>query len=96
MATTVNFQSMKIVLANLWHPLGGVTINDIGEKRFLFRFYCEADITRVLKGSSWTFNNHLLVIATLSNEVDLMEVPLLKAGFGCRSTIFLWACSRKQ
>lgn len=72
---------MKTVLANLWHALGGVTITDIEEKRFLFRFYCEAKITRVVKGSPWTFNSHLLFIETLSNSVDPLETPLLKARF---------------
>lgn len=64
-ATTVNFMSMKTVLANIWHPLEGVTITDIGEIRFLFRFYCEADLARVVKGAPWTFNNHLLVFEVL-------------------------------
>lgn len=40
----VNFQSMKSMLANLWHLLGGVTISHIGEKRFTFRFYYVVDI----------------------------------------------------
>lgn len=79
--TTVNFQSMKTVLAKLWHPLGGVTITDIGEKMFLFRFYCEAEETRIMKGSLWTFNNHLLVVADLTNGMDPLEIPLLKAIF---------------
>lgn len=63
--TTINFQSMKIVLVNLWYALGGVTITDIGEKMFLFRFYCEANITRVVKDSPWTFNNHFLWLLKL-------------------------------
>ncbi|MBA0677775.1 hypothetical protein Goari_019164, partial [Gossypium aridum] len=25
---------MRTVMANLWHPLGGVSIADVGEKRF--------------------------------------------------------------
>lgn len=33
-ATTVNFLSMKTVSVNLWHPLGEVTITDMGEKGF--------------------------------------------------------------
>lgn len=36
--SSVNFQSMKTIFANLCHPLGGVTITDIGEKRLMFRF----------------------------------------------------------
>lgn len=36
--TTINFQSMRIVLANLWYPLDGVTITNIGEKCFCSGF----------------------------------------------------------
>lgn len=80
-ATTINFQSMKSAFANLWHPLGGVTITDIGEKRYLFQFYYEADKTRIVNSSPWTFNNHLFVFTALSNGMDSLEVPLLKVGF---------------
>ncbi|KAK5834505.1 hypothetical protein PVK06_018386 [Gossypium arboreum] len=80
-ATTVNFESMQMVMANLWHPFGGVTITDIGEKRFLFHFYCEVDLDRVVKGWPCTFNNHLLVIHTLKEGDDPLEVPLLYANF---------------
>ncbi|MBA0793989.1 hypothetical protein Gohar_018359 [Gossypium harknessii] len=35
-ASVINFQSMRNTFVNLWHPIGGVTILDLGEKRFLF------------------------------------------------------------
>ncbi|KAH1107886.1 hypothetical protein J1N35_011654 [Gossypium stocksii] len=75
-ATVINFQSMCMVMANLRHPLGGVTIIDIGEKRILFRFYCEVDRDRVVKGSLWTFNNHCLILSILKEEDNLLEVSL--------------------
>ncbi|TYH95269.1 hypothetical protein ES332_A12G094400v1 [Gossypium tomentosum] len=34
----VHFLFLKKTLANLWHPLGGVSITDIGEKRYVFCF----------------------------------------------------------
>ncbi|KAH1098557.1 hypothetical protein J1N35_015478 [Gossypium stocksii] len=49
-------------MANIWHPLEGVQISDLGEKRFLFKFFNEVDIHRVITGAPWTFNNHLLII----------------------------------
>lgn len=79
--TTVNFQSMKIVLANLWHPLGGATITEIGDKRFLFQFYCEANLSRIVKGAPWTFNSYLLVFEQLQSGVDPLEVPLFRTVF---------------
>ncbi|MFQ6623724.1 hypothetical protein Gotur_003294 [Gossypium turneri] len=32
-ASVVNFPTLKNVMANLWHPLGGIQISDLGEKR---------------------------------------------------------------
>ncbi|MBA0727816.1 hypothetical protein Golax_000770 [Gossypium laxum] len=61
---------MKNTLANLWHPLGGVQILDLGEKRYLFRFFNIVDKNRVVKGTPWAFNNHLLVFNRLDNSED--------------------------
>ncbi|KAH1114870.1 hypothetical protein J1N35_008248 [Gossypium stocksii] len=49
-------------MANLWHPLGGIQISDLGEKRYLFRFFHKVDVEHVMSGTPWTFNNHLLVL----------------------------------
>ncbi|MBA0642063.1 hypothetical protein Goklo_026523 [Gossypium klotzschianum] len=72
-ATTINFQSMRTVMANLWHPLGGISIMEVGEKRFVFQFYCEIDFDRVVKGAPWTFNNHLLVFHHLKQGEGPLE-----------------------
>lgn len=42
----VDFDSMRNTMANVWHPIGGVTIIDPSEKDFLFRFYYEVDVDR--------------------------------------------------
>ncbi|MBA0858815.1 hypothetical protein Goshw_000660 [Gossypium schwendimanii] len=42
---------MHSIMANLWHPIGGVSISDLGEKRFRFRFYTVVNIDRVLQSS---------------------------------------------
>ncbi|MBA0792610.1 hypothetical protein Gohar_017094, partial [Gossypium harknessii] len=76
-ATTINFQSMRTVMANLWHPLGGISIMEVEEKRFVFQFYCEIDFDRVVKGTPWTFNNHLLVFHHLKQGEGPLEVDLL-------------------
>ncbi|MBA0576239.1 hypothetical protein Golob_023848 [Gossypium lobatum] len=72
---------MRTVMTDLWHPLGGVSIADVGEKRFLFQFYCEMDFDRVVKGAPWTFNNHLLVFHHLKQGEDPLEVDLLYTEF---------------
>lgn len=35
----VNFASLKRTLANLWHLLGGITITNLGNKRYIFKFF---------------------------------------------------------
>ncbi|MBA0636734.1 hypothetical protein Godav_022130 [Gossypium davidsonii] len=59
------------------HPLGGISIMEVGEKRFVFQFYCEIDFDRVVKGAPWTFNNHLLVFHHLKQGEGPLEVDLL-------------------
>ncbi|MBA0578914.1 hypothetical protein Gorai_021185, partial [Gossypium raimondii] len=34
-------------MADLWHPIGGTAITDIGEKRYLFKFFHVVDMDRV-------------------------------------------------
>ncbi|MBA0813594.1 hypothetical protein Gohar_027428, partial [Gossypium harknessii] len=58
--SVVYFQAMRNAIANLWHPLGGVAILDLREKRYLFKFYNQLDLDWVINGAPWTFNNHLL------------------------------------
>ncbi|MBA0785241.1 hypothetical protein Gotri_026827 [Gossypium trilobum] len=45
-ASVVNFLAMKNTMANLWHPLGGIQIFELGEKRYMFRFFYEVDLKR--------------------------------------------------
>ncbi|KAA3459399.1 nucleolin-like [Gossypium australe] len=51
--SVVNFLFLKNTLADLWHPLRGVTITEMEDKRILFRFYCKIDLKRVMDGLPW-------------------------------------------
>lgn len=75
--SVVHFPMMRNTIPNIWHPLGGVLILDLGEKRFLFKFYHGLDISKGHKWASWTFNNHLLVFHRLKDSEDPMEVLLI-------------------
>ncbi|MBA0737194.1 hypothetical protein Gogos_010667 [Gossypium gossypioides] len=72
---------MRRTLANLWHPLGGVSITDIGEKRVLFIFYYEVDIKRVIEGMPWSFNRHLIIFHPMGPGEDPLQVPLIYIEF---------------
>ncbi|MBA0756367.1 hypothetical protein Gogos_022322 [Gossypium gossypioides] len=45
--SVVNFPSLRNTLADLWHPLRGVSITELENKRILFRFYSEIDLKQV-------------------------------------------------
>ncbi|MBA0847013.1 hypothetical protein Goshw_011143 [Gossypium schwendimanii] len=37
----VHFHSLRNTMADLWHPIGGICITELGEKRYLFQFFNE-------------------------------------------------------
>ncbi|KAL4361670.1 hypothetical protein GQ457_04G031690 [Hibiscus cannabinus] len=79
--SVIHFHSMKTTLANVWRPLGGVSISELGEGRYLFRFYHVVDVDRVEDGGPWNFNSHLLILHRLKpGEVPAL-VPIFAAPF---------------
>ncbi|MBA0633445.1 hypothetical protein Godav_005356 [Gossypium davidsonii] len=48
----IHFLSLKRALVDLWHPIGGITISDLWDKRCLFRFFYKVDIKRV---HNWSY-----------------------------------------
>lgn len=48
---------------------------------YLFQFFYIMDMERVLKGSPWTFNNHLLILYKLQWREDPLKVPLILTPF---------------
>lgn len=47
----IDFVAMKQMLAALWHPGRGVYIQEIEPNLYLFQFYHEMNIKRVVEGS---------------------------------------------
>ncbi|MBA0722630.1 hypothetical protein Golax_003289 [Gossypium laxum] len=80
-ASMMHFSTMTNTLANLWHPIGEMVITILWEKRFMFKFYHEVDIYRVINDAPWTFNNHMLVFRRPLVNEDPMEVPLIYSFF---------------
>ncbi|GMJ00803.1 hypothetical protein HRI_003749500 [Hibiscus trionum] len=75
-SSVIHFESMRNTLANVWKPLGGVSITDLGEGRFLFRLFHPVDVDRIDNGSPWFFNSHLLILHRLQEGEDPMCTPL--------------------
>ncbi|MBA0731796.1 hypothetical protein Golax_022759, partial [Gossypium laxum] len=74
--SVVNFPSLRNTLADLWHPLRGVSITELENKRILFRFYSEIDLKRVLDGMPWFFSRHLIVFHRLRRGEEPNLIPL--------------------
>ncbi|KAH1215329.1 hypothetical protein GmHk_13G036490 [Glycine max] len=68
-------------MANIWKPLKGVTISYIGNGTFLFRFYHQVDIQRVLKGGSWSFDRYMLILGVITEDENPLEIPLFNVPF---------------
>lgn len=79
--SVVHFQSMRATLANVWHPIGDITITDLSEGRFLFCLYHKVDADQKEIGGPWNFNSHLLIMYRLCNGEDLRTVPLNMVDF---------------
>ncbi|MBA0706646.1 hypothetical protein Golax_018743, partial [Gossypium laxum] len=78
--SVVHFPSLRNTMADLWHPIGGICITDIGENRYLFQFFHEVDIARVLAGTPWFFNNHLLILKKIlyGDNPAVMELNFIE------------------
>lgn len=67
---------MKERLAAIWGPGKGVTIQETEPGLFLFQFYHKLDLTQILNGGPWSFDNYMLVLARLCTSDVPAEIPL--------------------
>ncbi|KAK6133887.1 hypothetical protein DH2020_032377 [Rehmannia glutinosa] len=72
----VNILVMKNTLASIWRPVKGVFIKDLGPNLFLFQFFHESDLSRVISSGPWTFDNQLLLTKRLSVGEQPSKVEL--------------------
>ncbi|MBA0732810.1 hypothetical protein Gogos_016876 [Gossypium gossypioides] len=79
--SVVHFSSLRNTVADLWHPIGGIAITNLSEKYYFFKFFYDIELKRVLKGMSWFFNNHLLMMHKLQTGEDPLTLPLNHAEF---------------
>lgn len=68
-------------MADIWQPIGGLSIRNLEEKCCLFSFYYEIDIDKIVDGGPWMFNNHLLLIHLIKEGEKAMQVPLFFVNF---------------
>lgn len=88
----VDFPAMQQTLAALWKPGRGVYIKELEVNLFLFQFYHELDVKRVMEGCPWSFNRKAIIMNRLKegenprcvslNSMDIwVQIHDLKVGF---------------
>lgn len=45
--SVVSFLVIRVTLAKVWHPIGGISITDLNKGRYLFRLYHCVDANKI-------------------------------------------------
>lgn len=77
----IDFEKMQHSMAALWKPGRGVYIKSLEPNLFLFQFYHDVDINRVIEGSPWTYDRMQLVFERLKEGDVPRQVQLNKLDF---------------
>ncbi|OMO99000.1 reverse transcriptase [Corchorus capsularis] len=79
-----NKQAMINTLKQVWKLVKEFSIIALEENLFLFKFASEADMDRVLEGSPWTFDKHLLLFANYDGNLCPEDYNFTRAPFWIR------------
>ncbi|XP_019171922.1 PREDICTED: uncharacterized protein LOC109167357 [Ipomoea nil] len=68
-------------MADVWSPVMGVNVKELSPRRYLFRFYLERDIDRVIAEGPYSYDQCLLILRRVPAGQDPELVPLMHAEF---------------
>ncbi|XP_074352285.1 uncharacterized protein LOC141691445 [Apium graveolens] len=74
----IDFQAMQHKMASLWRPGRGMFVKQLEPNRFLFQFYHDIDIKRVIEGSPWTFGRFHLIFERLKDDENPKTIAINK------------------
>uniref|UniRef100_A0A803PEK6 Reverse transcriptase domain-containing protein n=1 Tax=Cannabis sativa TaxID=3483 RepID=A0A803PEK6_CANSA len=77
----IDFLAMQHKMASLWRPGRGLYVKELEPNLYLFQFYHEVDIGRVIEGSPWTFDRIQLVFKRLRSGENPRSVVLNSLDF---------------
>ena len=72
----LNSCSFKERVAAMWRPERGIFVQELDDRRFLFNFFHEYDISRVLEDGPWIYDNMYILLRRLMPNEALAVVPL--------------------
>ncbi|MBA0570328.1 hypothetical protein Golob_004001 [Gossypium lobatum] len=68
-ASVVHFPLMRNIMSNLWHPVRGISIIDISDKRCLFRFFYEGEFLPTM-GDDGAIQYHIWLGYIIKSPVE--------------------------
>uniref|UniRef100_A0A803NWD5 Reverse transcriptase domain-containing protein n=1 Tax=Cannabis sativa TaxID=3483 RepID=A0A803NWD5_CANSA len=77
-AKAVSLVAMQNKMATLWQPGRGLYVKELYLNLYLFQFYHEVDIERVVEGSPWTFDRARLIFERVKPGTNPRLVPLTR------------------
>ncbi|XP_062099844.1 uncharacterized protein LOC133805696 [Humulus lupulus] len=72
----IDFQQMQHMMVAFWRPGRGMYVKELENNLYLFQFYHEVDIRRVIEGSPWTFDRMQLVFECLKEGDNPRQITL--------------------
>ena len=78
---SLNFVSMKNVLALVWRPVCGMCMKELQKNLYLFQFFHQRDVDRVLKKGSWSFEQNHFLCMRLKDGEQPTKIPLFMVDF---------------
>ena len=76
-----NKEALKSSMLRLWGLACGITIQTIGANLFVFQFKDEFERERVLQGTPWLFDNHLLALNVFDGSGPAQQVRFTHSCF---------------
>ncbi|KAL8121332.1 hypothetical protein AgCh_018172 [Apium graveolens] len=70
----INVRAMKSKLEDVWKPVAGINIKEIGQEVFLFQFFRKEDMNWVMSGGPWSFDNVMLALKPVAPGEDSTKV----------------------
>ncbi|XP_055959759.1 uncharacterized protein LOC130014835 [Mercurialis annua] len=75
----VNLIAMRQMMAFVWKPVRGVKVSEIKPNLFLFQFFHELDLARVVNEGPWTFEHHLFLCQEVKRGAIVEDMELWHA-----------------
>jgi len=72
----VRIHMMKEHMKRIWSLVKGVEIREIKEGVFIFQFFHQRDVQKVLRGGPWFFNKHMMILGAMAEGENPEQVML--------------------